>query len=312
MARPTLDDLADMATFAHVVRARSFTGAAKVLGVSKSAVSKSVSRLEDRLGMALLHRSTRQLSLTEAGQEVYERAERIVAELEAAEQAVENLGEEPRGALRVNAPITFGELFIAPNLPEFMARHPHVRIELALDDHLVDIVAEGWDLAIRIARLTDSALVAKRLAPDRRVVVAAPAYLARHGTPKTPGELIGHNCLRYTLVSARDEWRFHGDDGEFYVPVTGTLQSNHGGLMRLAAIGGIGVALLPEFMIRDDLAEGRLVALLEDYMAPTPFGIYAVWAPNRHQPPKSRAFVDFLAGKLGALCDEIERKRTAG
>ncbi|MBT6118686.1 MAG: LysR family transcriptional regulator, partial [Rhodospirillaceae bacterium] len=195
-----MDHLAGMAVFAKVVEARSFTAAAEQLGLSKSAVSKQISRLEDRLGIRLLNRTTRRLSLTEAGAAYYERCARIVAEAEAADLAITHLQSEPRGVLQVNAPMSFGIAHVAPAIPDFLERYPELRVDMTLNDRVVDLVDEGFDVAIRIGALADSSLIARRLAESRMVAVAAPGYLQRHGAPDRPEDLERHNCLSYSYT----------------------------------------------------------------------------------------------------------------
>ncbi len=292
-----MEDFAGLAVFAQVVEARSFSAAARSLGMSKSAVSKRVARLEDRLGARLLNRTTRRLSLTEVGAAFYERCARIVSELEEAELAVTRLSSEPRGTLKLNAPVTFGQLQIAPAVPELLARHPELRIDMLLSDRVVDLVEEGFDLAIRLGPLPDSTLVARRLAPDRRVVCATPGYLERHGRPRTPAELETHNCLGYSFLGTQSEWRFRGPRGERPQRVRGNFQANNGEVLRAALLEGLGLALMPTFIVGRDLAAGRLELVLEDYELP-PGGVHAVYPHGRHLSPKVRAFVDFLSDRF--------------
>jgi len=294
------DDLADMATFAAVVRAGSYTGAAATLGTSKSAASKAVARLERRLGSRLLHRTTRSVTLTEAGRALEARAARMVEEAGAGAEAVAALAAEPLGTLRVNGPVTFGEMHLAPALPALLRRHPGLRIELALDDRLVDAVGGGWDVVVRIAPLADSGLAVRRLALDRRVVAASPAYLARRGTPRAPEDLRQHDCLHYTNVSRADEWRFKGPRGAFSVPTAGPLDADHGPVLRAAALDGVGIGVFPEFMVAGELREGRLVELLAPHALPRRTAIHALFSRGRPTPPKVRVFVDHLAERLRA------------
>lgn len=295
-----LDTLVGMAVFARVVDDGGFSAAARALGMSKSAVSKQVSALEDRLGARLLNRTTRRMSLTEAGAARIDNCRRVLAEAEAAESAVGALQSEPAGVLRVNAPVTFGAVHLAPALPDFLARHPAVTIDLTLNDRMVDLVDEGYDLAIRITRLADSSLIARKLAPGRRVMVAAPAYLERCGVPATLVDLKEHDCLSYTYVAADEEWRFRGPKGEEAVRVGSRLRANSGEVLRAAAMAGAGIAALPTFICGADLAAGRLVRVLPEYDN-TNFAIYAVWPAGRHPSPKLRAFIDFLAERLGPV-----------
>jgi len=290
-----MDNLTGMAVFARVVEASSFTGAARRLGMSKAAVSKQVSRLEERLGARLLNRTTRRLSLTEVGAAFYERCARIVAEAEDAELAVTRLHAEPRGTLRVDAPVNFGLRYLAPVLPDFMARHPDLAVDITFNDRFVDLIDEGYDMAVRIAHLADSSLIARKLAESRRVVCAAPSYWDRHGRPTVPADLAGHNCFDYSYLTTRNEWRFRGPEGPLAVRVSGTLHSNNGDVLRAAAVAGLGVVLMPVFMAHDDLAAGRLEPVLHGFEEPPP-GIYAVYPHNRHLSAKVRAFVDYLVG----------------
>lgn len=291
-------DLADMAVFAAVARAGSYTAAASALGTSKSAASKAVARLERRLGTRLLNRTTRSVTLTEAGTALEARAARMVEEAGAGAEAVASLASAPLGTLRVNGPVTFGEMHLAPALPALLQRHPGLRVELVLDDRLVDAAAGGWDVVVRIAPLSDSTLAVRKLAADRRVVVASPAYLARRGTPQVPDDLRAHDCLHYTNVSRAAEWRFRGPRGPVSAATTGSLEANHGPVLRAAALAGVGVGVFPEFMVAAELREGRLVELLSAHALPHRTSIHALFARARPTPPKIRVFVDHLAARL--------------
>lgn len=294
-----MDRLSGMAVFVRVVEEESFSAAARVLGLSKSAVSKQVAALEDRLGARLLNRTTRRLSLTDAGVAFYDRAQRIVADAEEAEAAVSQLSATPRGVLRVNAPVSFGVQHLGPVLPEFMDAHPDLSVELTLNDRFVDLVEEGFDVAVRIGRLPDSSLIARRLAPLRRVVVASPAYVAAHGAPQQPEDLRDHACLLYAYLLRGDAWALRGPEGRAVeVRVDGRLRANNGDVLRAALLGGMGVAYMPSFLVGNDLAEGRLVRLLPEWQDDSA-GIYAVHPHARLVPPKVRAFVDFLAERYG-------------
>lgn len=293
-----MEHLPAMAVFARVVDSHGFSAAARQLGISKSAVSKQVARLEDLLGARLLQRTTRKLALTEVGRVFHEHCTRMLAEAEEAERAVSSLSAEPRGLLRLNAPMSFGVLHIAPHLPEFLARHPDVRIDMTLNDRYVDLVDEGYDLAVRIARMADSALVARRLAPMRHVVCAAPSYLARRGTPKVPAELAQHDCLGYSYMATGDDWVFGGPDGPVSVRVSGSLRANNGEALRSAALAGVGIVRAPTFLAGPDLKAGRLKPILCDFV-PQDSAIYAVYPHRRHLTPKVRAFIDFLAERFG-------------
>jgi DNA-binding transcriptional LysR family regulator len=262
-------------------------------------VTKHIAALEARLGVKLFHRSTRRLSITEAGRNYLEASERILADIEAADAAVVADRVEPRGLLRLNAPIAFGTRQIAPLLSEFAQRHPLVTVELGLNDRLVDLADEGWDLAIRIGSLSDSSLIARRIAPCRTVVCAAPSYLAARGRPRMVSSLAKHNCLGYTLssVTGVDRWAF-GAKGDATVSVSGNLRTNNGEALRTAAIAGQGLAYLPTFIVADDLRAGTLVTLDLDQPTVEFGGIYAIFLPDRHPAAKVRAFIDFLVDRF--------------
>jgi DNA-binding transcriptional LysR family regulator len=288
-----------MEVFAKVAAAGSFSAAGRALGLSQTMVTKHIAALEARLGIKLFHRSTRRLSITEAGRNYLETSERILADIEAAEAAVAADRVEPRGLLRLNTSVAFGTRQIAPLLAEFAQRHPLVTVELGLNDRLVDLADEGWDLAIRIGSLSDSSLIARRIAACRTVVCAAPSYLAARGNPRTVSSLTNHNCLGYTLsrVTGVDRWSF-GAQGEITVPVSGNLRANNGEALRTAAIAGHGLAYLPTFIVADDLRAGTLVALDLDQPTVQFGGVYAVFLPDRHPAAKVRAFIDFIANRF--------------
>lgn len=293
-------DLSGIAVFAAVVETGSFTAAAEKLGQSKSAVSKQVTKLEQRLGAQLLARTTRKLNLTEVGAAFYERCERIVAEAEEAELAVTRLQDVPRGRLRVSAPLSFGIAHLAAALPEFMAGHEEVTIDIDFSDRRVDIVDEGFDLALRIGRLEDSSLIAKRIATTRRPVMAAPSYWKTHGKPTHPKELEDHNCLTYSYLSAPNSWAFRDPDNpraEMTVRVAGTMNANNGNALAAAAAAGLGVLMTPTFICADHIRSGALEPALETF-EPDPLGIHALYPPNRHLSAKVRAFIDFLTARF--------------
>ncbi|MBK3774221.1 LysR family transcriptional regulator [Azospirillum brasilense] len=293
-----MDRLDDMMAFIKVVDTKSFTTAAERLNLSKSVVSRRIAELENRLGARLLNRTTRKLSLTEVGQAYYERCTRIIADLEEAEQAVADLHAAPRGRLKVNAPVSFGLLHLAKAVAEFLERYPSIEIEMDLNDRYVDLIDEGYDLAVRIGRLRDSSLIAKRLAPNRQVVCASPAYLEKHGKPQTPDELTNHNCLIYTNIPTAEQWQFRVNDAMRSVRVSGSLRTNNGDLLRESAIAGVGIIVLPTFLCGEALSKGQLQCLLLDYyMAES--NVFAVYPQNRHLSPKVRVFVDFLAERFG-------------
>ena len=294
-----MSDLAAMAVFARDVEEESFSAAARLLGLSKSAVSKQVARLEDRLGVRLLHRTTRRLSLTEEGATFFRGCQRALAEAEAAESAVTHLAAAPRGTLKVNAPMSFGVAHLSPLIPAFMARFPDLKVELELNDRLVDLVEEGFDVGVRITRLQDSSLIARRLAPSRNVICAAPDYLRARGSPEAPEALAGHDCLLYSYTTEGRVWRLRSAAGRRQVTVRGRLLANNGEALRDAALQGLGVARLPTFIVGDALRQGHLLRLLTDWSDERESGVYAVYPASRNLAPKVRVFVDFLVERFG-------------
>ncbi|CAO3360192.1 Transcriptional regulator, LysR family [Azospirillum palustre] len=298
MYNNAMDRLDDMLAFIKVVDTKSFTAAADRLNLSKSVVSRRIGELENRLGARLLNRTTRKLSLTEVGQAYYERCTRILADLEEAEQAVADLHAAPRGRLRLNAPVSFGIMHLAPAVAEFLERYPAIEIDMDLNDRTVDLVDEGYDLAVRIGRLRDSSLIARRLAPARMALCASPAYLQKHGVPQTPDELGGHACLIYTNVPTPDLWPFIVDGEMRSVRVSGPIRSNNGDLLREAAASGVGFIMSPTFLCGQALARGELVSVLHRHV-PSEVSVNAVYPQNRHLSPKVRVFVDFLVQRFG-------------
>ena len=299
-----MDKLTGMAVFARVIDAGSFTAAAAQLGMSKSAVSKAIAALEDRLGARLLNRTTRRLALTEVGRAFYERCARIVAEAEEAELAVTHLQLTPRGTLRVNAPMSFGALHLGPALAVFLARYPELKVDLELSDRFVDLLEEGYDVAVRIAAaLPDSSLIARRITVDDAVICASPAYWQRHSRPRVPADLERHACVTYAYNPNPREWPFVAADGRpINVRVDGPLHTNNGEATLHVALAGLAVVRLPRFICGPELAPGRLEAVLADAMPP-PNGIFAIYPHNRHLSAKVRAFVDFLIERFGPGCD---------
>lgn len=293
-----MEDLQRMAIFARVVEEKSFSGAARHLGLSKSLVSKQITQLERSIGARLLNRTTRALSVTEAGAILYEHCSRIVDELEEAKLAVGRLQTVPRGILRITVPVAFGRLHIASALPDFLGRYPEVKIDMATTDRFVDLAEEGYDIAIRIVDQPAPTLVARRLAPVKRKLVATPDYFAEHGVPQTPADLERHNCLTYTYFNPQDPWRLHGPEGEISVRATGNLRVNDDDALAEAVVRGLGLALLPTFIIGKELQSGRLQPALSQYIA-VERHIYAVYLANRHVSAKVRAFIDFLVERFG-------------
>jgi DNA-binding transcriptional LysR family regulator len=300
---PRMDPLDGIAAFVRVVDSGSFSTAAHRLRISKSAVSAHVQRLERRLGIRLLNRTTRRLSVTEAGAAYYRHCVRILAEAEAAEQAAGALQREPRGTLRISAPDSFGWMHVAPAVPAFLKRYPELSVDIASSPAHVNLVDEGLDLAIRIGVPEDSALVVRKLAPSRLVVCAAPAYLKQRGRPREPGDLAKHNCLCTSILPWGDEWRLAGKRGEVRVgevrvAVGGSFRSNNAETLRAAALDGIGIALLPTWAVAEPLRAGALRRVL-DVWEPPASTIYAVYPGNRLMSMKVRAFVDHLARRFG-------------
>lgn len=292
----TLDDLLSLALFARVVQDRSFTAAARTLGLSKSAVSARLARLEERLGVRLLYRTTRKLSPTEAGAALFARAVRMLEAADEATQAAEGASGEPRGFLRVSVPVSFSERFLAPLLPEFLARYPGLRVELATNDRIVDLVGEGFDMAVRISRLrADSSLVTRKLATDRLVVLASPEYLRRRGVPRTPADFAGHNCLRTTWKTDSVEWGFRGISTSRGPAAGGNFVTGDGNVLRAAAVAGLGLALLPSCMAAREVESGALVVVTVEGFRAGDLGIYSAHPHRTQVPPKVRALVDFLA-----------------
>jgi len=293
-----MQDLERMAIFAAVVETKSFSAASRRLGLSKSMVSKKVTQLEKSVGARLLNRTTRAMSLTEAGAIFYQHCKRIVEELEEAKHAVGKFHSEPQGLLRVSAPVAFGTLHVAPALPIFLARHPQVRIDMEIADRFVDLADEGFDVAVRIASDPGQNLAARKLAPVHRKMCATPEYFERMGRPATPGDLARHNCLTYTYLNPRGQWRLKGPDGDISVDSTGNLRLNDDEALSAAVLGGLGIALLPTFIVGKELQAGHLMSVLEDYI-PVERDVYAVYLPNRHLSAKVRAFIDFLVERFG-------------
>lgn len=293
-----MDSLTDIVVFVRVVDDGSFTRAAERLKLSRSVVSKYVTRLEGRLGARLLNRTTRRLSLTEAGRIFYQRSRRGLQDIEEAEAEVSRLQEKPRGVLRINSPMSFGILHIAPALPEFLAQHPEVSVEMNLDDRVVDVIEEGFDVSIRIAEMPDSSLIARRLAPCRHVIVAAPAYLEKHGTPRTPEDLRDHNIISFSYQTSVYDWHFISPDNkQVSVPVSGSMQANNSLALREALLRGVGITRTPTFVVGKDVQDGRLLPILGNYRT-LEVSIYLVYPQRRHLSPKVRAFVDFMADRI--------------
>lgn len=289
-----MDRFTEMQAFAAVVDAGSFVRAAEALQVSKTAVSRLVGDLETRLGVRLLHRTTRRLSLTVEGEVFHARCKELLADVEEAEAEVTARADEAVGLLRLNVPVSFGLLQLAPLWPAFLRQHAKVTLDVTLADRIVDLVEEGYDLAVRIARLPASSLVSRRLGSTRLVLCASPEYLRRHGTPSHPDEIAQHTVFAYTLLASGDTWNFEGPQGPVSVKVTPRMRSNSGDTCCAAALQHQGIVLQPSFMVGAHLHSGALVEVLPDYRS-IELGVYAVYASRKHLTPKVRVLIDFLA-----------------
>lgn len=282
-----------MLAFTAVVDAGSFVGAAEALNSSKAAVSRQVTDLEQRLGVRLLNRTTRKLSLTEDGQNFFAQCKEIIASIDQAEDQLTSNSAEATGLLRISAPVTFGLKHLAPLWAGFLALHPKVSIDVALSDRTVDLVEDGFDLAIRIARAPHPTLIQRKLATTRIVACASPGYLARRGTPARPKDLAAHDAISYSYWSTGDEWEFEGPEGRESVRVKARMHTNNGDTCVAAALQDQGIVLQPSFLVGEALRAGHLVELLPGYAMPE-FGIHAVYASRKHMPLKVRKVIDFL------------------
>ena len=293
-----MDMFASIEAFVRVAETQSFSQGAQRLGKSKSLISRQITQLETELGVRLFQRTTRSLTLTEAGRGFFERSQRILSDVEEATLSVSRLQLTPRGCLRINAPMSFGFLHLAPALPDFLAAYPEIEVDMVMNDRMVDLIDEGFDVAVRIGKLTDSSLIAKRLTPIRLVTCASPAYLARAGVPRSPDDLAYHQCLINSNVHATNEWRFVRPDGSPWLQnVHGPLRINNGDALKAAAITGLGLTMLPSFIVGDALKDGRLVPVLDRFV-PQDVALNAVYPHSRLLSPKVRAFVDFLAERF--------------
>ena len=292
-----MDDLKRMVIFSHVVKAESFSAAARRLGIAKSAVSKHISILERNLGVRLLNRSTRKLSLTDIGDIYYQRCAKIVEAVDEAANCITPLQDKLSGALRISSPVSFGVKHVVPLIYSFLQIHPSLKAEIQLDDNIIDMVQEGIDVAIRVGWLPDSSLRARKLRDAPRLLCAAPKYLEKMGTPKTPDELSGHEWIIFTLLPTPSHCTFTKNGKKETVQVKGRIKVNNGNAVRTLLLEGAGIFSLPDFLIKEDFEAGRLVHLLPDYDI-SDVGIYAVYQDQRLQPAKIRAFIDFLAENI--------------
>jgi DNA-binding transcriptional LysR family regulator len=292
-----MSKIQQMSSFVAVVDAGSFIGAAQATGASKAAVSRHVGELERRLDVRLLNRTTRRLSLTEEGRMFFERAKELLESIDEAESLLTLRAGEPRGTVRVNAPLTFGALHLAPLWGPFADANPQVSLDITLGDRVVDLVDEGYDLAIRITAIPDSTLIARKLASTRVVLCASPAYLAKRGVPAHPHELAQHAVISYSYWSTRDEWHFSGPDGAVSVRIGPRIHTNNGDTCRRAALADQGFILQPDFIVGEDLRRGDLVEVMPSYRS-IELGIYAVYPSRKHLPLKTRRLIEHLSNAL--------------
>ncbi len=293
-----IDHASEMAAFVRVVDSRGFSAASAGLGLTPSAVSKLVTRLETRLGVRLLQRTTRALNLTAEGEVFYAAARRILAEIETLENQISGQGSTPQGLLRVTTSLAFSTYQLTPVLPEFLARYPQVRLELLPTDRVVDMVEEGMDVALRIGRLADTSFMARKIGEDRRLICAAPSYLARHGTPSRPEDLARHDCILSRERAALNRWQFRVDGVIRTIDVTGRLAVDEGELQMQLAVQGLGIVRLTRLTVAQAVRSGALVPLLGAFSADDPVGIHAVYPHRRHLAPRVTAFVNFLIEKF--------------
>lgn len=290
-----MDKLAAIKAFVSVAEEGGFSAAAIELGLSKSAASRQISALEEELGAQLLKRSTRSVRLTDSGYAYLERCRALLADLEEADRAIAALQNEPKGLLKINAPMSFGVSHAAPAVADFMARYPELQVALILNDRFVDPYDEGFDVTLRIGTLEDSTLAARKLAQIEMGLYASPAYIEKHGRPRGPDDLKSHVALHYGKPASHTEWDLRG--ARATVPVRFRLCSNNGDALRVAALAGHGIALIPAFLVRDELQRGTLVALLDGF-EPKPIDLYAIYPPTRFLAAKVRLFIDFLAERF--------------
>lgn len=287
-----------MAIFVEVVNREGFTAAAEKIGLSRAQISKSVMQLEAYLGTRLLNRTTRRVSLTEVGRIYYEGCKTILQDIEEIEGIASEQTTKASGTLTLSVPISFGILHLNEAIPQYIKQHPQVQISLNLTDRVIDVVSEGFDLVLRIAKLEDSSLIARKIAPCKRVFCASPDYLNQHGVPKVPQDLAIHHCLTYSNELKPDTWVLHGPDGIESIKVNGPICADNGDILKTAAVSGIGITLLPTFIVGPELRLGRLQQVLPEYCPPE-ISIYAVFPSRRYLSAKVRTFVDFLSNYFG-------------
>ncbi len=298
----------DRQVFFHVVEANGFAAAAKRLETTPASVSRRIKSLEQRLGVRLLQRTTRKLSLTEAGERYYREGRRLWREIDDLEQGLTSSADELEGKLRIVAPMSFGQRRLAPLVAHFAQSHPKLRVSLILDDRETDLIDEAADLAIRIGYPSDSSMIARPIATVPRYPCASPGYLKRRGVPQSPDDLLHHACLHYSLISEREEWTFLCGSEEHTVAVTGWFCSNNGDVLVEAATQDLGIALLPDFIVEEALAEGRLVRVLEGFER-APLTLFALYPSRQHVPAKTRRILAYLGDQLGESVPRARRPR---
>jgi DNA-binding transcriptional LysR family regulator len=288
-----MDKLTAMTVFVRVAKAGSFAGGARDLGISRAMATKHIMQLESSLGTRLFNRTTRSLSLTDVGLSYLERCQLVLADIEEMEAAATQLQTEPRGTLKISAPMFIGSLHIAQAVSEFLEKYPDLSVDMILQGNVGDMVDEGLDLAIHLGALQDTSLIARKLATSPVMVCGAPSYFAKYGIPKKPEDLTEHSCLVSWAVPPRDHWRFKGPEGEFRIKVSGRMEANVATPIRIAAIHGLGLVMLPTYIVGQDIIKGRLQTVLEDYM-PSPLAIHAIYPHRKYLSAKVRVFLDFL------------------
>ena len=311
-----MDKFEDLQAFVAVVEAGSFTAAAERLDTAKSAISRRISALEERLGVQLLQRTTRTLNLTETGRSFYERSSRILSDLDEAESAVQQQHGDLRGTLRIALPLSFGVRHMCKPIAAFARLHPDLRFDLDLNDRRIDLIEEGVDLAVRIGNLRDSSLIARKLFDSRTVVCASPHYLHSRGTPETPADLLEHDCLVYSNLAEPGRWSWRDEDGkEQFVDLEPTMRASSGDFLANAAAHGLGIVIQPTFLAAEAIRRGALVPVLEDFAWPTT-PAYAVYPPTRHLSFRVRAFIDFLVERFSGTpqwdrdCETLSARQT--
>jgi LysR family transcriptional regulator, transcriptional activator for dmlA len=300
-------DIQDLRIFARVAAVQNLSSVGTELGLTPGTISKRIQALEDELKVRLFDRTTRSIRITEEGATFLGHVERILVEIESARASVGDNATRPKGTLKISAPASFGRLFVAPAISDFMALYPEIEIHIDLSDRIANLQEEGYDVAIRAGVLSDSALIAKRLAPDRQIIVAAPRYLETHGAPRTPADLGNHECF---VLGNNWQWQFSRGAHEFTVRVGGRLRSNDGGMLRFAALEGHGLLQSSELLVRDELSSGQLVRVLTDYELVANSAIWALYPSSKHILPKLRVLLDFLGSWFRDVCgSHVERPK---